>query len=160
MIEESTAHNIPGYEPLETNINERSTSFSFSLQIVTREGLSVRGDITMQKTIVPQRASRPVQQQPLDIEEYDDESVVCTPRSAIRWKATETHTQTASKGNRVTGNTRIGLLVLLVACIAFFVSGIHAPMLAGNVITIHIPLVWLIALLSIGVIVVSFLKQR
>lgn len=159
MAEVNTAHSVLGNGPQEAPINQRSTSFSFSLQIVAREGLSVRGDMTMQKTSVPQRASRPVQQTP-DVEEYDDESVARTPRSAIHWKATETRPQTPPNGNCVTGSTRVGLVVLLVACIAFLVSGMHAPLLDGNVITIHIPLVWLVALLGIGVVVAALLKQR
>ncbi len=132
-IEEVT-HNVAGYEPQETTMNQRSISLSFSLQILAREGFSVRGDATMQKTAtVPQRASKPV-----DIDqEYDDDSVGSMPRSAIRFRSTQQPqaAQTPTTGpivapivtHRVSGSTRLGLYLLLFLCLAFLVNGLVLP---------------------------------
>jgi len=139
LIEESTAHTVVGYEPHETTVDQRTTSFSFSLQILAREGLSVRGDMTMQKTSVPQRASRPV-----DIEqEYDDDSVAKMPRSAIRFRSTQAQGPntgpiqaqgTPVVTHRVSGTTRLLLYLVLVLCVLFLFNGIVWPVIVdiGN----------------------------
>ncbi len=59
LLEESTTHGVADHEPQHENFTHRSTSFSFSLQIVTREGFSVKGEAIMDKTStnVPPRAS-------------------------------------------------------------------------------------------------------
>lgn len=64
--EESAAQSFTGFKPQENTINQRSTSFSFSLQILAHEGFSVKGDMGMSKTAtsIPQRASKPVQVAP------------------------------------------------------------------------------------------------
>ncbi len=157
MIEEDTAQCVTSYEPLcEETVNQRtptksSTSLSFSLQIITGEGLSIRGDATMQKTPigVPQRASRPVQQIAPDIDlEYDDDNVAKIPRSALRHRpiqnppkqqlaAVTPPANTPNTGpivapsvvptRRVTGGTRVFLWILLFLCIAFLVDGVVIP---------------------------------
>ncbi len=131
--EEATLRN-GGIEPLQENTcNRRSISLAFSLQILAREGLSVRGDVTMQKTAVPQRASKPVDSE----QEYDDDSVSSMPRSALVWRATnapqQSHTtdtliaQTPRTSNRVSGTTRLLLWLVLVLCVAFLVNGLVMP---------------------------------
>ncbi len=93
MIEESTTHGIADHEPQHENIHRQSLRFQFSLQILTREGFSVKGEACMDKTStsVPPRASR----QPVpDIDqEYDDDSVAQMPRSAVRFRSTQSHQQ-------------------------------------------------------------------
>lgn len=143
MIEESTTPCIAGTEPQETTSNQRTTSFSFSLQIRNSEGLSIKGDATMQKTVtgVPARASRPV-----DVEEYDDDSVAKMPRSAIRFRSTQA-AQTPTTGpivapvqetpvvtHRVSGTTRLLLYLVLVLCVLFLFNGIVWPVIVdiGN----------------------------
>lgn len=134
---EEATRNVVGYEPQENTHNQRSVSFSFSLQILTREGLSLKGDMTMQKTVVPQRASKPVT---VDIEqEYDDNSVTSMPRSAIRFRGTQPTQRTtgpiaqAPTSNRVSGTTRLLLWVLLVCCLAFLANGLVMPMVNDTV---------------------------
>ena len=134
MIEyEEATHGVTGYEPQETTHSQRSVNFSFSLQILTREGLSLRGEASMQKNApVPQRASKPVT---VDIEqEYDDNSVTSMPRSAIRFRSTTqepTHTRTTDvlprASHRVSGSTRAGLVALLILCCLFLANGIVVP---------------------------------
>jgi len=142
LIEESTAHSVTGYEPQHENIEQHSTTFQFSLQILTREGFSVKGDATMQKTSVPQRASRPVQQPVPDVDqEYDDESVAKMPRSAIRFRTTSAAAQTPNTGpiaapivtttHRVSVRTRVLLWLVLVLCLAFLFNGIVWPALVN-----------------------------
>lgn len=128
---EEATRNVVGYEPQENTHNQRSVSFSFSLQILTREGLSLKGDMTMQKTVVPQRASKPVT---VDIEqEYDDNSVTSMPRSAIRFRGTQPTQRTtgpiaqAPTSNRVSGTTRLLLWVVLVLCCVFLANGLLLP---------------------------------
>ncbi len=136
LIEESTAHNVASYEPQHENLEQRSISFQFSLQILTREGFSVWGDATMQKTSVPQRASRPVQQA-TDIDEGLDD--VRTPSSARRYKQTTAHLHAPNTGpieapivtHRVSGTTRAGLYLLLFFCVVFLLNGIVWPMIVN-----------------------------
>ncbi len=161
IAQEEATQDKTGHEPQEKTMYQHYVRCSFSLQIRTDEGLGIKGNVTMQQSAnIPKRASRPAGEPLLTLDECDDKLNTTIPRSAIHWRATETHPQTPSNGNRVSGNTRIGLVVLLVACIAFLVSGIHSPLLDGNIITIHVPLIWLVALLGIGVVVASFLKHR
>jgi len=139
LAEVNTAHSVLGNGPQEAPINQRSTSFSFSLQIVAREGLSVRGDMTMQKTAVPQRASRPIQQTAPDIEDYDDQNLAHMPRSAVRFRASQS--QAAPQGpntgpievptvtHRVSGSTRALLWFVLVLCVLFLMNGMVWPAL-------------------------------
>ncbi len=140
MLTENTTHGIADHEPQQENVDKRSTSFCFSLQILAREGFSVRGDVTMQKTAtVPQRASKPV-----DIDqEYDDDSVGSMPRSAIRFRSTQPQAaQTPTTGpivapivtHRVSGSTRLGLYLLLFLCLAFLFNGLLWPVIVdiGN----------------------------
>jgi len=132
---EDATRTIAGYEPQENTHNQRSVSFSFSLQILTREGLSLKGDATMQKTTtVPQRASKPVT---VDVEqEYDDDNVSTTPRSALRFRSTTQPQLTRTTGpiavapvttHHVSGSTRLLLWLVLVLCVAFLVNGIVLP---------------------------------
>jgi len=133
LIEESTAQSVSDHEPKETTINERSTSFSFSLQIITREGFSVRGDATM--TTVPARASRPSATQ---IDEGLDD--IRTSSSARRYTSQAQVQQAPNTGpivapvvqtprvtHRVSGSTRALLWVVLLCCIAFVFNGIVWP---------------------------------
>ncbi len=142
-MEESTTHGVTDHESQHENLDQRSISFQFSLQILTREGFSVKGEATMDKTStsVPPRASR----QPVpDIEqEYDDDSVTHMPRSAIRFRSTQPQlaAATASQGpttgpiaaplvtHRVSGGTRVLLWVLLFLCIAFVFDGMVLPVI-------------------------------
>jgi len=140
LIEESTAHGVTSDEPQYENLEQHSISFQFSLQILTREGFSVKGEAFMDKTStsVPLRASR---QPVLDIDqEYDDDSVTHMPRSAVRFHPTQAHqppvavpsSQTPTTGpivttRRVTGWTRVLLWVLLVLCIAFVFDSMVLP---------------------------------
>jgi len=144
LLEESTTHGVTDHEPQYKNLHQRSIRFQFSLQILPREGFSVKGEASMDKTStsVPSRASR----QPVpDIEqEYDDNSVAQMPRSALRHRSIQPHQQqpvspqTPNTGpivplvvptRRVTGWTRFWLWVLLVLGIAFLVDGIVWPAL-------------------------------
>jgi len=144
-MEESTAHNVASYEPQHENLYQRSISFQFSLQILTREGFSVKGEAFMDKTStsVPPRTSR----QPVpDIDqEYDDDSVAHMPRSAVRFRSTQPHQQPAvplqgpNTGliapplvtHRVSGRTRALLWLVLVLCLAFVFNGIVWPALVN-----------------------------
>jgi len=139
LVEESTAHNVASYEPQHENLYQRSISFQFSLQILTREGFSVKGEVFMGKTStsVPPRTSR----QPVpDIDqEYDDDSVAHMPRSAVRYRSTQPHQQPAVPlqgpivtplvTHRVSGRTRALLWLVLVLCFAFVFNGIVWPAL-------------------------------
>jgi len=142
LIEESTTHGIADHEPQDENQHQHSISFQFSLQILTREGFSVKGEATMNKTStsVPPRASR--QPAPDIDQEYDDDSVTHMPRSAVRFRSTQPQSvpspQTPNTGpivtpivptRRVTGWTRVLLWVLLVLCIAFVFDGMVLPAL-------------------------------
>ncbi len=140
IVPEDAAQQFAAVEPLdEKNLDQRSISFRFSLQIIAREGLSVRGDAHMQRTRmdIPQRASRPA-----DVTEvFDDLQPQAMPRSQIRWRPTNqaqagqdvTATTTTAPqpiqptSCRVTGGTRAGLWVLLLLCIAFLFNGIAVP---------------------------------
>ena len=146
---EEVAHGVTGYEPLQENTcNRHSISVAFSLQILAREGFSVHGDITMQKTAnIPQRASKPVTP---DIEQqYDDDSAGTMPRSAIRYRSSTEPTHTLQEpmhtrttdvlprtSNRVSGSTRAGLVVLLILCCLFLVNGIVVPAITSMVNTV------------------------
>jgi len=140
LIEESTTHDVASHEPQHENRHQQSLRFQFSLQILTREGFSVKGEASMDKTStsVPQRASR----QPIpDIDqEYDDDSVAHMPRSVLRHRSTQPQPvpspQTPNTGpivtpvvttRRVSGGTRVLLWVLLVCCIAFVFDGMVLP---------------------------------
>jgi len=140
-MEESTTHGVIDHEPQYENLYQQSISFQFSLQIVTREGFSVKGEAFMDKTstTVPQRSS----QQPVpDIDqEYDDDSVTRTPRSAVRYRSTQPHQPAVSQGpntgpiaapivtHRVSGRTRVLLWMVLVLGLAFLFNGIVWPAL-------------------------------
>jgi len=133
--QEKATQGITSIESQEPATSQHSVNFSFSLQILAHEGLSVKGDASMQKnTPIPQRASR-VQQPTTDVaEEYDDQ-LFDAPRSAIRWTALDAQPKPRTTGpiaeapqsNRVTGSTRVGLYILLVLCLAFLFSGIVLP---------------------------------
>jgi len=143
LIEESTTHGIADHEPQHENLDQHSIRFQFSLQILSREGFSVKGEATMDKTStsVPPRASR----QPVpDIDqEYDDDSVAHMPRSAVRFRSTQSQPaavqpQTPNTGpivtptvptRRVSGWTRVLLWVLLFLCIAFVFDGMVLPLI-------------------------------
>jgi len=140
-IEEVT-HNVAGYEPLQENTYRQSISFSLSLVKRAGESFSITGDATMQKTAVPQRASKPVhvdasQLQLDDDQEYDDNTVAAIPRSAVRFRSTQpqaAHHQPTTGPivaplvtHRVSGSTRLGLYLLLFLCIAFLVNGLVLP---------------------------------
>ena len=137
---EKVTHGVTGYEPLQENLDKRSTSFSFSLQIRTDEGLSIRGDMNMQQT-VPQRAAKPVT--PDVGQEYDD-NLTNMPRSAIRFRSTQvkqgsstdrqpeqkprtTGPITLPTTRRVSGSTRFLLWAVLVLGIAFLINGLVVP---------------------------------
>lgn len=139
---EETASCIADTRPQENTDNRRSISLGFSLQIRTDEGLSIRGDINMQKTsTVPPRASKPAQSTTDVEEQYDDNSVTQMPRSAVRFRSTQTpasqqkaHTTepiappiAPATTRRVSGGTRFLLWVVLVLCIAFLVNGLVLP---------------------------------
>lgn len=131
-IEEVTV-GIAAHQPLqETTDNRQSVSFSFSLQILTHEGLSLKGDATVNKTsTVPQRASKPV-----DVEQEYDDTVTSMPRSAVRYRASQpqqTRTtdslvqQSVTTTRRVSGTTRLLLWLVLILCVAFLVNGLVIP---------------------------------
>ena len=138
--EEIAAQSFVGFKPQENTMNQHSTSFSFSLQILAHEGFSVKGDMGMSKTetIIPQRASKPVQVTPE--EEYDD-TLDTTPRSALRFRSTQPQdTKSRSTGpivalvaHRVSGSTRFLLWVVLVLCVAFLVNGLVTPAITSVV---------------------------
>ncbi len=141
MIEEEAAQSITGFKPQENTSNQHSTSFSFSLQIRTEEGLSIRGDMTMQKT-VPQRASKPVTVAPDVEQEYDDDNVNQMPRSALRFRSTQTQTESKPRTTgpivtpvtqRVSGSTRLLLWVVLILGIAFLVNGLVLPAISSAI---------------------------
>ncbi len=149
MIEERATHSLQYYESQHENRNQKSTRFQFSLQILTREGFSVKGEAIMDKssTTVPPRASR--QPMPDIDQEYDDDTVVKTPSSVLRHRPIQQSskqqatpvasatTPTLNTGpiiapsvvptRRVTGGTRVLLYVLLFLCIALLVDGIVIP---------------------------------
>ena len=134
--EEVTQHGlgVESHQEDTTNRQTISVGLSFSLQLCTREGFSVKGDASMQKTAtnVPLRASKPVT---VDVEqEYDDDSVGKMPRSAIRYRSsTEPQPRTTdvlptpTTTHRVSGNTRLLLWLLLVLGIAFLFNGLVLP---------------------------------
>jgi len=147
-MEESTTHGITGYEPQHENLEHRSMSFQFSLQILPREGFSVKGEATMDKTStsVPPRASR--HPSPDIDQEYDDDSVAHMPRSVLHHRpirqpnqqqqSVAVPPQTPNTGpivtpivptRRVSGWTRVLLWVLLFLCIAFVFDGMVLPIL-------------------------------
>jgi len=145
LIEERTTHGVASHEPQHENLTYRSTSFQFSLQILSREGFSVKGEATMDKTStsVPPRTSR----QPVpDIDQEYDDSVAKMPRSAIRHRSIHPQPNQQQQSavppqppntgpivtpvvpmRRVTGWTRVLLWVLLVCCIAFVFDGMVLP---------------------------------
>jgi len=148
LIEESTTYSVPGYEAQQENLSYRSTSFRFSLQILTREGFSVKGEAFMDKTsTVPPRTSR--QPVPNIDQEYDGDSVARIPRSAVRFRSTQPQQPVAPQGpntgpiaapivtHRVSGRTRVLLWLLLVFCLAFLFNGVVWPALVnlGNQLT-------------------------
>jgi len=133
---EEAAQSITGFKPQENTKNQNSTSFSFSLQILAHEGFSVKGDIHMQKTAtIPSRASKPAQVTPDVEQKYDDDTVNQMPRSAVRFRSTQSQeTKSPTTGpivapvtQRVSGNTRFLLWVLLMLCIAFVINGVVIP---------------------------------
>ena len=141
MVEtEDAASCVAGTKPLENNVNQQSISFSFSLQILAREGASLRGDASMQKTSTApqkiQRASRPIQSTTDIDQEYDGDNASSMPHSAIRFRST-TQPQarttepiaTPPTMHRVSGITRLGLYALLLLCVAFLINGIVVPAL-------------------------------
>ena len=113
---------------------------------------SLTGEIDM-STPIPQRASR--------VEEEYDDTLNSTPRSALHFRPThDLDTQPVLEcGSRVTGRTRVLLYMLLILCIAFLVSGINSPMLTGNVIVIHVPMVWIVAGVAILVSSVALIRR-
>lgn len=146
--QESATHGVTGYESPQGNLyqmnnlaSRKATSFSFSIQIRTDEGLSIRGRVNM-STVVPQRASKPVQVVP-DIEQEYDDNLSSTPRSAIRFRGTQHKQETSSKEGqtardtdklatpvttkRVSGTTRLLLWVVLILGIAFLINGLIVP---------------------------------
>jgi len=135
--QEKATQGITSIESQEPATSQHSVNFSFSLQILAHEGLSVKGDASMQKnTTIPQRASR-VQQPTSDVAEEYDETLFNAPRSALRWTALDAQPKQRTTGpiaapsNRVTGSTRVGLYILLVLCLAFLFNGIVLPALAN-----------------------------
>lgn len=124
-------------------------SFSVTLE------LQETGVIDMATQGIPARASRQA-----DVEQ---DSLNAMPRSQVRFRPTQTDDlepqPLAECGNRIAGRTRVLLYVLLILCIGFLVSGINSPMLAGNVITIHIPLVWIVACVAILVTSIALIKR-
>ena len=143
MIEEYTPWNLADYEPQNEHIEQHSVTLQFSLQLLFREGFSIKGDAFMDKTStsVPPRASR--QSVPDIDQEYDDDTVAKTPRSVLHHRpiqqaaATPLAAKTPNTGpivtpsvvptRRVTGGTRVLLWVLLIFCIALLVDGIVIP---------------------------------
>jgi len=136
---EETASCIADTRPQENTDNRRSISLGFSLQIRTSEGLSIKGDMTMQKTsTVPPRASKPTQVTPDVEQEYDDDTVNQMPHSAVRFRSTQAPTsqqQARTTGpiatpvvtHRVSGSTRLLLYVLLVLCCLFLLNSVVLP---------------------------------
>ncbi len=142
IVLEDAAQQFAAIEPLdEKNLDQRSISFGFSLQIIAREGLSVRGDAHMQKTTtgIPRRASLPA-----DVtEDFDDQLPQAMPRSQIRWRptnqatagqdvlaphgCTQDATVPQATTRRISGSTRGGLYVLLALCLAYLYVGIAVP---------------------------------
>ena len=127
-------------------VQEEETStkgFSFSLQILTREGFSIKGDVTTMTT-VPQRTHRPITQ-PSDVQEYDDNTIASIPRSVLRHRPIQqpqakTHTtepivapvaQTPIVTHRVSGSTRALLWVVLILGCLFLFNGIVWPTLVS-----------------------------
>ncbi len=141
LAQEEAARSVAGYESQEKNSSQRSISLSFSLQILSGEGLSVKGDASMQRTStgIPPRASRPAD----TTDEYDDQLPGAMPKSQLRWKptnqvtagqdvtATTTVQPVTVTSNRISGSTRTGLIILLLLCIAFLVNGIVVPALVN-----------------------------
>jgi len=170
---EEAAHGVRGYEPLQedtTNQQTISLGLSFSLHVRMNEGLGITGDMTMQKsTTIPQRASRPVQQT-TDVEQEYDDRLINNPRSALRYRGFQgqpkeqphytTDELDAPVSHRISGSSRLGLYVLLLLCIAFLMSGIQSPFLSGNVITLRVPIVWIVALVAIVIVGVSLLRSK
>ena len=121
--------------------------------------LQETGDFDTMSTVIPQRASR----QTADVEQEYDDTLNATPRSQVRFRPTQTddvETQPLVEcGNRITGKSRVLLYMLLILCIAFLVSGINSPMLQGNVIVIHVPMVWIVAGVAILVSSVALIRR-
>ncbi len=129
---------------------------SFALCLDFEEGIRLSGELAMSLTDIPARASRQVSQDT----DYDDK-LDNTPRSALRYRSTNTDDlEPPISPRRIVGQSRVLLYVLLLLCVAFLISGINAPMLAGNVVTLHIPFVWLVGLLAISVISVMIVRSR
>lgn len=129
---------------------------SFALCLDFEAGISISGELAMNLTDIPPRASRQV------ATEYDDK-LDNTPRSALRYRPlhnTDDLVEQPIEDNRITGKARLWLYILLIACVAFLISGINAPMLAGNVITLHIPLVWVVGIVAISIVAVTMWKSR
>ncbi len=91
-------------------------------------------------TAIPSRTSKPVLSTSDVDEQYDDNSVMQMPRSAVPFRSTHTPTsqqQTRTTGpivssivtHRVSGSTRFGLYVLLVLGCLFLFNGIVWPAL-------------------------------
>ena len=124
----------------------RSRSFSFSLQILTHEGFSIKGDMHMTSP-VPQRKSREFAPALIEEEEYDDTPLGLAPvaralyRPASQAAATTrtmTHALTARPtinaapaSHRITGRNRAILWCLFVACAVFLVNGVVFPIFGG-----------------------------
>ncbi len=138
--EEIAAQSFAGFKPQENTSNQRSTSFSFSLQILTHEGLSLKGDMNMSKTgtAIPARASKPMAAPvTVDVEQEYDDKLDNTPPSALRFRSTQPQeTKPRTTGpivtpvrveSRVSGGTRFLLWVLLILCVMFLINGLVIP---------------------------------
>ncbi len=135
LTQEEATRSIMGDESQGENTYRSSFSLRFSLQLCTHEGLAVKGDMSMDKTAVPSRASRPT------VQDYDDDTVGMMPHSALVWRATTVPNTTATMSrttktvstttNRVSGTTRLGLYLLLVLCLAFLFNGLVMPALVS-----------------------------
>ena len=92
-------------------------------------------------THVPPRASAKPVQGPADVEEEYDDTLATTPRSAVRFRSTQSQETTSrSTGpiiapvtHRVSGSTRLLLWVVLVLCVAFLVNTLVLPAITSVV---------------------------
>jgi len=132
-------------------LEERSFDCCFSFNVL---GLTMKGDVSMSQTI-PQRASRPT----VEVEDQYDDKLNNTPRSALHFRPAQTDDVPQPVSNRITGNTRALLYLLLALCILFLVSGFNSPMLSGNVIVVHIPLVWIVGIVGVSIVVWALIKK-